>query len=88
MSSARSRTLRRRRDVLGGLCVLAAATLAFGLLALRVLLLAHLVIDVLLVAYVAMLVRQRTLAAEREIKVRFLPDSRSVEPALLRRSVN
>lgn len=89
MSSARSRTLRRRRDVLGALCVLAAATLALGLLAaLRVLLLAHLVIDVLLVAYVAMLVRQRTLAAEREIKVRFLPDSRSMEPALLRRSVN
>jgi type III secretory pathway component EscV len=67
----------------------AAVSLLLGLVpAFRVLLLVHLVVDILLVAYVAMLVRQRTLAAEREMKVRFLPESRPMEPALLRRSVN
>jgi type III secretory pathway component EscV len=72
-------------------CLLATAglTLVVGILpGLRVMLLVHLVVDVLLVAYVALLIRQRTLAAEREMKVRFLPGPRAIEPALLRRSVN
>lgn len=89
VSAARSRTQRRRRDVFTGLVGAAAVSLVLGLVpAFRVLLLVHLAVDVLLVAYVAMLIRQRSLAAEREMKVRFLPDSRRVEPALLRRSVN
>ncbi len=89
VSPARSRTLRRRRDVFTALLGAAAVSLVLGLVpAFRVLLLVHLAVDVLLVAYVAMLIRQRSLAAEREMKVRFLPDSRRVEPALLRRSVN
>ncbi|MDP8938241.1 MAG: hypothetical protein M3O23_11035, partial [Actinomycetota bacterium] len=96
MSSARSRTLRRRRDVLTALVVAAVATLVLGALPfLRMLWTAHLVFDVLLVAYVAMLIRQRNAAAEREMKVRFLPGHGSLEPAmvrqepmLLRRSAN
>lgn len=96
MSSARSRTLRRRRDVLAALVVAAAVTLVLGALPmLRMLWAAHLVFDVLLVAYVALLIRQRNAAAEREMKVRFLPRSVPLEPAmvtrepmLLRRSAN
>lgn len=89
MSAARSRTLRRRRDVFTALVASAAGSLVLGLVpAFRVLLLVHLVVDVLLVAYVTLLIRQRSLAAEREMKVRFLPDARPMEPALLRRSVN
>lgn len=87
--SARSRTLRRRRDVFVTLLAAAVGTLALGLLpALRMMLLAHLVVDVLLAAYVVLLIRQRSLAAERELKVRFLPETRLAEPVLLRRSVN
>ncbi len=89
MSAARSRTLRRRRDVFTALLGAAAVSLVLGLVpAFQVLLLVHLAADVLVVAYVALLIRQRSLAAEREMKVRFLPDSRPVEPVLLRRSVN
>ena len=51
MSSSRSRTLRRRRDVLAALVVAAAVTLVLGALPmLRMLWAAHLVFDVLLVA--------------------------------------
>jgi hypothetical protein len=89
LPSTRSRTLRRRRDVLVGLLAMAAVSLVLGVvLGSLALLLAHLVADVLLVAYVALLIRQRTLAAEREMKVRFLPEARPMQPALLRRSVN
>jgi type III secretory pathway component EscV len=89
MSAARSRTLRRRRDVFTALLGAAAVSLVLGLVpAFRVMLLVHLAVDVLLVAYVALLIRQRSLAAEREMKVRFLPESRPMQPALLRRSVN
>ena len=89
VSAARSQTLRRRRNVFTALLGAAAVSLVLGLVpAFRVLLLVHLAVDALLVAYVALLIRQRSLAAEREMKVRFLPDSRPMEPALLRRSVN
>jgi uncharacterized protein (DUF58 family) len=84
-SAARSRTIRRRRDVLSALIVAVLATLVLGLLpAFRVMLVAHVVADVLLVAYVALLVHQRNVAAEREMKVRFLPQARRLEPAMLR----
>ncbi len=88
-ASSRRRALRRRRDILVGLLATSALTLVLGVLpVLRTMLLVHVVVDVLLVAYVALLIRQRTLAAEREMKVRFLPGPRAMEPALLRRSVN
>jgi hypothetical protein len=88
-SPRRQAALRRRRDILVGLLATSALTLVLGILpALRGMLMLHLVVDVLLVAYIALLIRQRTLAAEREMKVRFLPGPRVMEPALLRRSVN
>ena len=97
-AAARSRTIRRRRDVLTALVVAVVLTLALGSLvpAFRILLMAHVVADVLLVAYVALLVHQRNVAAERDMKVRFLPHATHrfdpallrAEPALLRRSAN
>ena len=84
-SAARSRTIRRRRDVLSALVVAVFATLVLGLLpAFRVMLLFHVVADLLLVAYVALLIHQRNVAAEREMKVRFLPNAHRLEPAMLR----
>lgn len=85
VSSVRSRTLRRRRDILAALVVAAGSTLVLGAVpVLRMLWTAHLVFDVLLVAYVALLIRQRNAAAEREMKVRFLPGPVPFEPALVR----
>ena len=61
---------------------------------LRILWSIHVVIDVLFVAYVGTLVYLRNLAAEREMKVRFLPTAMPVpqayqaEPALLLRRSN
>ena len=84
-SAARSRTIRRRRDVLSALLVAVVATLALGLLfSMGIMLLAHVVADVLLVGYVALLVHQRNVAAERDMKVRFLPQAHRLDPALLR----
>ncbi len=65
---------RRRRDVLVGLfaavsvtfvgALLTGSTMVWGL---------QLLVDVLLVTYVVLLVRMRTLAAEQRVKVRYLP---------------
>jgi hypothetical protein len=52
-------------------------------------LLVHLLVDVVFALYVGLLIRMRNAAAEREMKVRFLPGAgASVEPLLLRRSAN
>lgn len=92
---SRQRAQRRRRDILVTLLTLAAGTLVIGLVpGLRMVLLVNVVFDVLLVAYIALLIHQRTVAAERDMKVRFLPGAGYVgsggmrEPALLRRSAN
>ena len=89
LALSRSEARKRRRDILVGLLAAMGTTLVLGLLPMfRVLLTLHVVLDVLFVAYVAMLIRARNAAAERELKVRFLPTS-SPEPAfLLRRSAN
>jgi hypothetical protein len=52
---------------------------------LRVLWAVNVVLDVLFVAYVGALLYMRNLAAEREMKVRFLPSASVPEPALLYR---
>ena len=84
-SASRSRTIRRRRDVLTALLVAVFATLALGLLfSMGIMLVANVVADILLVAYVALLVHQRNVAAERDMKVRFLPQPHRLDPALLR----
>ena len=91
---ARARTQRRRRDIFVGLLAAMVASLVLGFIpALRILWVVHLLVDFLLVAYVALLVQMRNQAAEREMKVRFLPGQLSThraEPAtlLLRRSAN
>ena len=98
--SARAEARKRRRDILVTLLAAASLTLVIGLVMTPVLIL-HVVIDVLLIAYVALLVRQRRLAEERSHKVRYLspahaPRGRPAglrapapEPALaLRRSAN
>jgi len=89
----RSRTLKRRRDILTGLGVAALVTLVLGAIpALRTLWVIHLAVDLALVAYVVMLVRLRNVTAERDMKVRFLPFAVPLdpmaEPVLLRQSAN
>lgn len=92
--TARSRqSIKRRRDVLAGLLVAMAGSLVLGFLPpLRALWAVHVLVDVLFVAYVGLLVYLRNLAAERDMKVRFLPTApphATAEPALLyRRSAN
>jgi hypothetical protein len=79
---------RRRANILFGLLGAMGVTLLGGLLVSKLLLL-HVVLDVLFVAYCAMLVRARNLAAEREMKVRYLPGPGAMapdQPFLLRRS--
>jgi hypothetical protein len=68
---ARLEAKKRRRDILVTLLAAAGLTLVLGLALPQVLLL-HLVIDLLLVAYVALLVRQRRIVEERAMKVRYL----------------
>lgn len=90
-SSAKVMARKRRKDILCGLLAAMAGSLALGFLpGFGVMLSLHLVLDVLFVAYVAMLVRLRNLAEEREVKVRYLPNTylpnnvrRASEPALL-----
>jgi len=72
---ARIDAKKRRRDILVTLLAAAGLTLVMSLLMPKVFLF-HLFIDVLLVAYVALLVRQRKLAEERSMKVRYLGDAR------------
>lgn len=72
---ARMEAKKRRRDILVTLLAAAGLTLLLGLLAPSVLLL-HLVIDVLLAAYVALLVRQKRIVEERAMKVRYLSSAR------------
>jgi len=86
----RQRTLRRRRDVF---VVLVGGTLGCAglgaLPGLHVLWALAAGLGLLLAAYVAVLIHLRNLAAEREMKLRFLPPPQAQEPALLlRRSAN
>lgn len=82
-------SVKRRRDIFVGLLVAMAGSLVLGFLPpLRALWAVHVVLDVLFAAYVGALIYLRNLAAERDLKVRFLP-SPAPEPALLyRRSAN
>jgi hypothetical protein len=71
-TSSRELARRRRRDVLVGLLGAMGVTLLLGLVV-PVFLMVHLLLDVLFVAYCALLVRVRNVAVEREMKVRYLP---------------
>lgn len=86
--SVRGRTQKRRRDVFMFLLAAMAISLVLSFVA-SIMLLVHFAFDIAFAGYVALLVRMRNSAAEREMKVRFLPSHRGgVEPLLLRRSAN
>ena len=90
VAARRARTLKRRRDVLFSLLGAMGVTLVLGAIpSLRALWGLHVVLDLLFAGYVAALVRLRNIAAERDMKLRFLPGAAHAEPALaLRRSAN
>lgn len=92
--SARARTQRRRRDIFVGMLAAMGTSLVLGFVpSLRILWVVHLLVDAMFVTYVSLLVHMRNQAAERDMKVRFLPGRlprRTPEPAtlLLRRSAH
>lgn len=80
---------KRRREVFKALLVAIGGSLVLGAIpSLRLMWGVHLVLDVLFVGYVVLLIRMRNIAAERDLKVRYLPRAvPAPEPALaLRRS--
>jgi hypothetical protein len=88
-ASQRELARKRRRDVLFGLLGSMGATLLLGAVV-HPLLLVHVMLDVLFVAYCTLLVRARNVAAEREMKVRYLPGPTmvSAETGLLLQHAN
>lgn len=85
-AARRARTLKRRRDILFGLLGAMGGSLVLGFVpSLRVLWGLHVVLDALFVGYVVLLVRMRNIAAEQEMKLRFIPSAPAPEPALLLR---
>ena len=88
-TARRARTMKRRRDVLFTLAAAMGITLLLGLLPpFRAVLWLHVACDVAFGAYVAMLIKMRNEAAEREMKLRFLPTAPPDNVLLLRRSAN
>lgn len=77
---------RRRRDVLLALAGASASTLLLAVAAGGSFVALHLLADLLLAGYVALLVRVRRLAEERRSKVVVLPTAPADEPLLLTRS--
>ena len=70
----RRQAQKRRRDVLFALIAGMAGSLLLGLIpGLSVMLWVHAGLDVLFAGYVCLLIRMRTLATEREMKLTFLP---------------
>ncbi len=72
----RAEARRRRRDVLFTLVGAAGRTLVLAVLLGGIAIWFHLLADVLVVAYVALLVQIRRSEAERSAKVRYLPAAR------------
>jgi hypothetical protein len=89
-AARRLRTQRRRREVFFSLLGGVAGTLLLGLIpGLHAVLMVNVLVDIAFAGYLFALLRFRNLAAEREMKLRFLPQPRRIEPALLlRRSAN
>ena len=85
----RARTVKRRRDVLLTLVVAMGVTLVLGMLPpFRAVLWLHVACDIAFGLYVTMLIKIRNQAAEREMKLRFLPSAPPDNVLLLRRSAN
>ena len=87
---SRARVQKRRRDIFFALLAGMAGSLLLGFLpALRVMWGLHVALDVAFLAYVGLLLHMRNVAAERDMKVRFLPGSTAeLPPLLLRRTGN
>ena len=84
---ARARTQRRRRDIFVGMLAAMGTSLVLGFIpSLRILWVVHLLVDFMFVTYVGLLVHMRNQAAEREMKVHFLPGRAEPATLLLRRS--
>ena len=83
----RSEAKRRRRDVLFTLAGAAGLTFLMALMLGGSVWMLQLLCDVMLAAYVVLLVQTTQRAAERDLKVRYLPNrpARTPEPALLLR---
>jgi hypothetical protein len=70
----RRQAQRRRRDVLFALLAGMAGSLLLSMVhGLGVMLVVHVVLDLLFICYLGLLVRMRNIAAEREMKLTFLP---------------
>lgn len=82
---------RRRRNVLYALAGTAVVTLLMVPFAGSAMLVLHVLTDLLLVGYVGLLIRTQRLAAERRVKVHYLPRASTTAPEpqlLLHRSAN
>jgi hypothetical protein len=75
----RRRTIERRRNVLFSLTGAVVFTLLLAIVGVPMMLAAHLIADVLLAGYVGMLMYLRSVAAEREMKLRYLPQNRVLD---------
>ncbi|MDQ3681151.1 MAG: hypothetical protein M3378_11570 [Actinomycetota bacterium] len=86
-SAQRARTIRRRREVLFTLLMGMGTTFVLAMvLSAPALWVLHLVMDGLLLGFLALLVRMRSIAAEKEMKLRFLPPVPArPQPALVMR---
>jgi hypothetical protein len=75
----RRRTIERRRNVLFSLAGGAVFTLLLALVGVPSMLALHLITDALLAGYVGMLAYMRSVAAEKEMKLRYLPQQRVLD---------
>ncbi len=77
---------RRRRDVLGSLIALALFTLVATTMFGRIALYAHIVVDVVALAFGALMIRRNQLATERESVVAHLPTRTADDPVVVQLS--
>lgn len=81
-AARRAESRKRRRDVFFALLAGTLGSLVLGVVpGLHAMLYVQAIFDLLLAGYVALLIRMRNLAAERETKLSYLPASRRVQPA-------
>ena len=81
----RRQSQKRRRDVLVFLLAGAVATLVIAAVpGLHRMAYVNVIFDLLLAAYVALLVRFRNLAAERDVKLSYLPRGRAIPAGVVR----
>lgn len=87
--TAEGRAKARRRQVFTALVVAVPVTLALAVLMQGWFVLAHIVVDVALIAFVSLQMRAQRISAEQEIKVAFLPHADAgAEPTMLLESVS